>query len=793
MTVEDGGHVDGHATGWTELRVHGVAGTPAADVLQHPHVALAAGYAQAGFFRRWWEARSSSPDTAWSRREAYSWGGLTSGDNTRALWLLLLPFMLLNVAYFMAPSRRPPDPAPGTTPARAVAARRLERFSGSVQALLALSFTATFALAAVTVAMDLVGWQCGQGPAAGCGRWYLAWLLDRPGLAGTGRQLAVTALAPLAVVGLLWWLARTTWRNLEAVDVRQSAGPGGPEVVTPLEDRALWNGRVAVRRLRALHVALGLALPGVFALAPLDAAPRVPRTVVLALLLALVALVVVLAALPSTRRRSRPVAGAPPERADPIRRLPLVALGLTVLALATAAATPGTAGRPTSTLPWLVGTELWLFAGQAGLLVVLLGIALVLRRPAPAPPSCASGRPVAVAPAWSGLAMPGIALLAWVLAGGFSAGVILRVARTLGTPVSRGQPSAATYPLVIPSAVSWAAVGGLVLGVVALVVGLTTWLRVRSGPLRSVARVVAAYPEAAADDRVTVERRDQIARAWDVAGELPARAQRAAGWLLVATLAVVLLGIAGFLVVGPGLLRAVPGLVEAADVAISGFVLALVTVGRQAYRSPMTRRTVGILWDLGTFWPRAVHPLAPPCYAERAVPDLLLRLQHYARSGGRVLLSCHSQGSVLGAVVLLQVETAVSARVAFLTYGSPLSRLYGGFFPAYFTPTALDRLGGFLAAEPGAGRAGWRWRNLHRPSDPVGGAVFCARDPAAQPPDADPGDVDRVLRDPVFARPSGDPCYPPVLGHSNYFADPAFSWTTGALRDGLLPRPDVTA
>jgi hypothetical protein len=45
----------------------------------------------------------------------------------------------------------------------------------------------------------------------------------------------------------------------------------------------------------------------------------------------------------------------------------------------------------------------------------------------------------------------------------------------------------------------------------------------------------------------------------------------------------------------------------------------------------------------------------------------------------------------------------------------------------------------------------------------------------------DTGDVDQPLRDPAFARPPGDPCYPPVRGHSNYFADPAFARTADAL------------
>ena len=104
------GYVERNASGRTELRVHGVAGTAPESVLQHPHTEQVAGNRDAGFFRRWWEAQSVSADSPARRREAYSWGGLTSGDNLRALWLLLLPFMLLNVAFYMAPYRRPPEP-----------------------------------------------------------------------------------------------------------------------------------------------------------------------------------------------------------------------------------------------------------------------------------------------------------------------------------------------------------------------------------------------------------------------------------------------------------------------------------------------------------------------------------------------------------------------------------------------------------------------------------------------------------------------------------------------------------
>ena len=36
--------------------------------------------------------------------EAYSWGGLTEAPLASASWLLLAPFMMYNVAYFMLPS-----------------------------------------------------------------------------------------------------------------------------------------------------------------------------------------------------------------------------------------------------------------------------------------------------------------------------------------------------------------------------------------------------------------------------------------------------------------------------------------------------------------------------------------------------------------------------------------------------------------------------------------------------------------------------------------------------------------
>ncbi|MER6969350.1 hypothetical protein ABT408_37970, partial [Streptomyces halstedii] len=199
-----------------------------------------------------------------------------------------------------------------------------------------------------------------------------------------------------------------------------------------------------------------------------------------------------------------------------------------------------------------------------------------------------------------------------------------------------------------------------------------------------------------------------------------------------------------------------------------GFIL-FVTWGRRAYKDPAARRTIGILWDVGTFWPRAAHPFAPPCYAERAVPDLTWRMATWTRAtGGRLVLSGHSQGSVLAAAAAWQLRPATRRRIALLTYGSPLERLYGRWFPAHFGPSALASLHREVAC----------WRNLYRPTDPIGG-------PVRLPGDCGPEVDHEPLKDPLaYGRTARQPLPAPILGHSDYQADPAFA----AERELLLAR-----
>src|SRR6516164_3414321 len=129
----------------------------------------------------------------------------------------------------------------------------------------------------------------------------------------------------------------------------------------------------------------------------------------------------------------------------------------------------------------------------------------------------------------------------------------------------------------------------------------------------------------------------------------------------------------------------------------------------------------------GTFWPRATHPLAPPCYCERTLPDLIYRMTWLApRDEDLVVLSTHSQGTVIGAALVLQLDPAQQARTAFITYGSPLQRLYARFFPAYFSATVFSQIGEALTGTAGdqePDRRRWPGRNLFRASDPIGGPV----------------------------------------------------------------------
>ena len=192
-------------------------------------------------------------------------------------------------------------------------------------------------------------------------------------------------------------------------------------------------------------------------------------------------------------------------------------------------------------------------------------------------------------------------------------------------------------------------------------------------------------------------------------------------------------------------------------VALVGLAAVLALVGGKATGG---KRPFGLLWDLICVVPRAAHPLGPPCYAERAVPELSRRCQAWLAPADpteavqrRLILSAHSLGSVLAVAVVLGLPEEMRPRVGLLTYGSQLRSYFGRIFPellgtkvlgntackgpsvwngdpwVHQQPPAQEEpppppptLASILGVNaPGAGP---RWRSLWRRTDYIGFAVY---------------------------------------------------------------------
>ncbi|MFI9170066.1 hypothetical protein [Streptomyces lincolnensis] len=745
-----------------ELLVHGVGGTTPERMLDDPRTVRITGDDTAAVFRRADDADAESRPQDYRGkpvREAYVWCNLTSGNGSRALWLLLLPFMVVNLAHWMRPTTR--------------GRRRTVRLYGLLVRLTGLTLTVLLVAGCCEVALDLAAWQCaGTRTCAERHSWlgFLSPVVSNEGWwSAPGRRLALAALVPAALTGLLWYLSQRTWSAYESQQpMSRAAEPDEESGRTALSRPGFWYGRRLVARLRAAHTAAGLLT--VAAAVGTSAARHDHRSGgpvlldILGRLLEASLLAGAAAVVWVVCRRGRSEHRLDRELdAHLVRLLPLATLVLLLLTAVYAGwERPG--WESTGRLPgdMTFGT----IALVQGLLVIALGVvAHLLHRT----------RPDARA-AMRGLGGPAVAMLACALGGVMSGGVSQRVADWLdGTGASiPGPPVLLTWQAsVIPPLL-------LVLLVLCAWMGRRTWLLRRA----EMASVEGDYPHEAKD----TTRTRLIARARAMA----TLTDRAPLLIAVVSTATLLLGAAalvGAMTTGrtPG--RAAHGTYAvvqgAADTAQAlgswliglGFIL-IVTWGRRAYKDPSARRTIGILWDVGTFWPRAAHPFAPPCYAERAVPDLTWRIATWTRAtGGRLVISGHSQGSVLAAATAWQLEPAVRKRVALLTYGSPLERLYGRWFPAHFGPGALSALHQDVDC----------WRNLHRPTDPIGGPVRLTGECGPE--------VDRdALRDPLaYGRTEDHPLPAPILGHSDYQEDPAFVEERRRLLDRLKPDVPVPA
>ncbi|EFL30151.1 integral membrane protein, partial [Streptomyces viridochromogenes DSM 40736] len=319
-----------------ELLVHGVGGTTPQEMLNDPRTVRITGDNIAAVFRRADDVDAETSSAAHRDGpvpEAYVWCNLTSGNGTRALWLLLLPFMVINLAHWMRPCSR--------------GRRRTVRLYGLLVRLAGLTLTVLLVAAACEVALDLAAWQCAGTRACADRHSWLGFLSptvsDGGWWSSPGRRLALASFVPAALTGLLWYLSRRTWSDYESQQpLSRDPEPeedGGP---TALGRPGFWYGRRLVARLRAAHTAAGLvtvAAAVASAAARHDRRPGGPavlNTLGVLLEAALAACAVAVVWVVCRRGRSeRRLDRQLDERF--VRRLPLVALVLLALCLLYAA------------------------------------------------------------------------------------------------------------------------------------------------------------------------------------------------------------------------------------------------------------------------------------------------------------------------------------------------------------------------------------------------------------------------------------------------------------------------
>lgn len=745
--------LDTGTAGRTELRIHGVSGIPPESVLDHPLLKRVAGDDTAGFFRRWYPSGRSADLTSGRRVEAYCWGRLTSGPAARSGWIMLLPFMLANVAHWMLPA----------VPAEATASRAAAgRASAVALRLFGLVLTFTLVLTAVQVAVDIVGWQCAGIYRCGTSS-PLTTLLADGWLSEPGRRIVVSALVPLAVIAGVALLGRRPLRRTTPEpDVAVAAQDDHP-----LAHASFWRGNPGMPALRSAHVAAATALLAAAVAWPATTLAATGAMQVVGWVLCLASLATV--AVATVLVAAEGVAGRGGSGSVVVRTIRRAATVLLVLGAVYSVWDHGS-WEPAGRLPGVRPAILLTF-GLGLVLLLLLTLTVLSQRPW-------NQGGDGFRPAVRGFGTPAVATIAYLIAGGFSAGLTYRIVDLLGYPVlsqhtantrrasieraiaDESLPFAvqqaawsAETPLVVPPSFAWAGAAATVIFVAVLVIagGIAVATVRRIGPLAT--QVATEYtrddvrPAPTPTDAAvrTVARAVAVASITDRSGRFIGYVVMVAGVVLLAGLGVYVAGVDNWRLVEQPPLST---LTAFGTWLMGAFALGLIALVWRSARNPELRRTVGILWDIGSFWPRAAHPLAPPCYGERAVPDLVERVEELtAQPADRVVISGHSQGSVLAAATVLQLPPDVADRVSLVTIGSPLRRLYARYFPAYFDAGALGSL---------PERTGGRYRNLYRDTDPIASWVL-------NPPH-EPGRVDIRLADPLSLD-------QPVNGHADYWAD----------------------
>ena len=705
-----------------ELRVHGVSGTPPEEMLETHHARQEAGDEYSRFFVAVDCFGDKPPDpiedgtgphVRTTRLEGFHWGRYTSGNWRQALWLALVPFGMVNAAQFML--------SPPTTWRE----RSLHTVVGGALRLLALGLTATFALAAASISIDLVARQ------------RLA--TTRLGQAlGEGTLMAGGALVAAGGVLLLYRLGRRNTTVPEPPDAADTLGRSLGDT-SGLTRENFYAGDPDATSLGRLHLAGGwatVALVGSLSDGDAQAATGLSSFVYAAsagLLAALAVLVAVLGDPEHSAPRSWDDHSAL-EHWNEVLQRPVVGLTAAFLALAVLLSSVvmlvqrgvnpdnplAAVDEVSNTLVVvLTVTLIVLFAASAGLAHATRHVDQEVPRPF---------RRYA-----RGMAAPVVAALGGFLAVGYSAALLLASAELL-------VDDAALPTLVEGVTFTWG-VSVLLLVAVGIVLGFRTWTD-RDWRTERVRRSYGlVYGRAPADGTGAGEVSDRPAWLTDERVRRIATASAVARVKLGLPVVLVCFSFLGMvlavllavdLMTGVGAPRdALPDdwvavisrLGALTLIALAGL---LMTTARQSLRARDRQRVVNVVWDVVSFWPRSVHPFVPPPYSQFAVQSLRDRIRHHLGTcasedppttevADAVVVEAHSQGSFISVAALLWLNPQELSRVGFLTFGSQLQVIFPRAFPAFTSYRVLTELDRALDG---------RWINLFRDTDPIAGPVL---------------------------------------------------------------------
>ena len=281
----------------TELRVHGVGGSSPEALVGVPHVNRVAGTQRAGFYRSpaWISLEGPKRNL-----EGYSWGGMTSSSVLRALWIVLLPFALINLVGWMFPHA-----GSATHP---VPRSRKDAIVAGLFRLLALTSTLAVAAFVAIITVEIVGVRCVLNTTCG-GAWYL--LPWRWVGTNAGHGIAVAAVIAAGFVLALAFVARMGQARKGQIDPSESSDPAyqtalvGSHSGEPME---MWQRPDVAERLGLAHTSGSIALIGLMvieAVRSVSGRLLLPQLILMLLLAAVVVLFVWKLTLADSRRQKR--------------------------------------------------------------------------------------------------------------------------------------------------------------------------------------------------------------------------------------------------------------------------------------------------------------------------------------------------------------------------------------------------------------------------------------------------------------------------------------------------------